>query len=146
MIKNMGDEKKRDHYYLSKETRDYILKYKEENSITKSKAVEEIIKEHEKFLRLSSKDMYKDIAKNITDNLKNEYGEEVKKSKQHSNSTDKNVQILIEMLNCFIMNNMKENDIVATTDITKTPILKRAEKEIERRIYENMYKKYGSID
>lgn len=138
---------KKENFYLYENDMSYISQIAEKNKcVSKSDSLRLILKEHEEFSRLSSKEMYKEIAKNITDNLKNEYGEEVRKSKQHSNNTDKNVQILIEMLNCFIMNNIKENDIVATTDMTKTPILKRAEKEIERRIYENMYKKYGSID
>lgn len=146
MINNTEDEKKREHYYLSKEIRDYILKYKEKNKLTKSKAIESIIKEHEEFSRLSSKEMYKEIAKNITENLKEEYGKEVKKSKQQSSNTDKNVQVLLEMFNCFILNNWKDTDVVMTTDITKSELLETSEKEIERRIYKGMYEKHGGID
>lgn len=45
-----------------------------------------------------------------------------------------------------MINNAKESDLIITTDVTKSEILEVSEKEIERRIYENMYKKYGSLD
>lgn len=143
---NITKENKKENFYLDTDSIKYMENYMALNSLKKSEALKKIIKEHEEFSKLSSKDMYKEIAKNITENLKYEYGKEVKKSKQHSSNTDKNVQVLLEMFNCFILNNWKDTDIVMTTDITKSELLETSEKEIERRIYKGMYKKHGGID
>lgn len=145
-MNDIKKETKKENFYLDKDNIKYIENYMNQNSLKKSEAIRKIIKEHEEYSKLSHKDMYKEIAKNITENLRDEYGKEVKKSKQHSHNTDKNVQVLIEMFNCFMINNAKESDLIITTDVTKSEILEVSEKKIERRIYENMYKKYGSLD
>ena len=136
----------KENFYLDTDSIKYIENYMALNSLKKSEALKKIIKDHEEFTKLSSKDMYKEIAKNITENLKDEYGKEVKKSKKHSLNTDKNVQVLLEMFNCFILNNWRDTDVVMTTDITKSEVYETVEKEIEGRIYQSMYEKYGSID
>ena len=143
---NIIKDNKKENFYLDTESIKYIENYMALNSLKKSESLKKIIKEHEEFSKLSSKDMYKEIAKNITENLKEEYGKEVKKSKQQSSNTDKNVQVLLEMFNCFILNNWRDTDIVVTTDITKSELLETSEKEIERRIYKGMYEKHGGID
>ena len=49
------------------------------------------------------------------------------------------------MLNCFLINNVKESDSFITTDDFKSPILEMAKETVQNRIYKNFYedhKKY----
>lgn len=108
------------HYYLSKDCIDYIDTIKYEEKTNASKALEQIIEEHKAY---KAKEQSAINTDELIENI------------------DSNTQILIEMLNFFMVNNAKESDTTITTDQFKSPMLILAEKEIERKILLKKHKK-----
>ena len=131
----------RSSYFLSKESLEYIAEYKEKNNLSsKAIALEQIISEHEK----NSKIKIKDTAKLMGSEIGKVLEDDIKKFKNSARETDKNVQILIEMLNGFLLKN--ENNIIATT--TGLASMKKesvpyqiAKEEVAKRIHRNKVKK-----
>lgn len=133
MSENTLSKNLKKHFYLSKKSIDYIEEIRNENNLNKSKALEKIIKEHKASSYLDKEDIHKKIADNIYKNFKDQVGKNINCAK----FTDKNVQILIEMFNAFLVNNAKECSTPITTDQFKSPVLVLAEKEVENRINKN---------
>lgn len=131
----------RSSYFLSKESLEYIEEYKEKNNLSsKAIALEQIISEHEK----NSKIKIKDTAKLMGSEIGKVLEDDIKKFKNSARETDKNVQVLIEMLNGFLLKN--ENNIIATT--TGLASMKKesvpyqiAKEEVAKRIHRNKVKK-----
>lgn len=95
--------KERIHFRIYKSLIDYVDKIKEKNNYTnRSQALEFIIKEHEKNQNLNMETMIDligdKVSKNIKDNMLT-----LKKSNNH---IDRNIQVLLEMMNGFYI---KEN-------------------------------------
>lgn len=132
---------KKENFYLSKDELDYIHEVMRENSLKKSEALKKIIKEHKASSHLDKEDIHKKIADNIYKNFKDQVGKDINCAR----ITDKNVQILIEIFNFFLVNNAKESDTVITTDQFKSPMLILAEKEIENRINKNHKMAKGTL-
>ena len=131
----------RSSYFLSKESLEYIEEYKKKNNLSsKAIALEQIISEHEK----NSKIKIKDTAKLMGNEIGKVLEDDIKKFKNSARETDKNVQVLIEMLNGFLLKN--ENNIIATT--TGLASMKKesvpyqiAKEEVAKRIHRNKVKK-----
>lgn len=131
----------RSSYFLSKESLEYIAEYKEKNNLSsKAIALEQIIYEHEK----NSKIKIKDTAKLMGNEIGKVLEDDIKKFKNSARETDKNVQIIIEMLNGFLLKN--ENNVIATT--TGLASMKKecvpyqiAKEEVSKRIHRNKIKK-----
>ncbi|MFQ8921913.1 MAG: hypothetical protein ACLR60_08470 [Clostridium paraputrificum] len=131
----------RSSYFLSKESLEYIEEYKKKNNLSsKAIALEQIISEHER----NSKIKIKDTAKLMGNEIGKVLEDDIKKFKNSARETDKNVQVLIEMLNGFLLKN--ENNIIATT--TGLASMKKesvpyqiAKEEVAKRIHRNKVKK-----
>lgn len=131
----------RSSYFLSKESLEYIEEYKKKNNLSsKAIALEQIISEHER----NSKIKIKDTAKLMGNEIGKALEDDIKKFKNSARETDKNVQVLIEMLNGFLLKN--ENNIIATT--TGLASMKKesvpyqiAKEEVAKRIHRNKVKK-----
>ncbi|CEK36626.1 hypothetical protein UMC2PCS14_00501 (plasmid) [[Clostridium] sordellii] len=141
MSENTLSKNLKKHFYLSKKSIDYIEEIRNENNLNKSKALEKIIKEHKASSYLDKEDIHKKIADNIYKNFKDQVGKDINCAR----ITDKNVQILIEIFNAFLVNNAKECSKPITTDQFKSPILVMAEKEIENRINKNHKMAKGTL-
>lgn len=139
--------KLRKGYCVSKETHEYLMKIKKENNLSSvSLALEMVVSEHEKRSRIKTEDTAKLMAKEIGKVLK----DDVDKFKVSGRETDKNVQILIEMLNGYLI---KEGigDIVTTTGLTtefamESPALKIAKEEVKKRLHRNKIMKANKIN
>ena len=111
---------KNKHFYLNEETLNYINDLKNKYKLSSaSKTLEKIIEEHKEF--------------------SNSYNQ------KEIENTEINTQIIIEMLNCFLINNVKDSDSFIKTDDFKSPILEMAKETVQNRIYKNFYedhKKY----
>ncbi len=128
---------KKENFYLYKSEIDYIKDYAEKNSLTKSEALRNILREHKQSSYILSDELHEKLSDGIYNNLKKDFAP--------IKFIDNNVSILKEMLNCFLINNVKESDNFITTDEFKSPILELAEKTIQDRIYKNYYKKNKEI-
>ncbi|CEK36535.1 hypothetical protein UMC2_34051 [[Clostridium] sordellii] len=140
----MATSKKKKLYYISSDTIKYIEQYKENNDIsTASKALETIIKNHKEVSKEKINSAYEILSRDISEQIKSCFSEELKKIKISSRASDKNTQIMLQLLNCILYNNLEWQDILISD--CKTPILEKAEKEIENEIMKKHYKKSGSM-
>lgn len=141
MSEQQSNLNKKENFYLSKDELDYIYEVMRNNSLKKSEALKKILKDHKASSYLDKEDIHKKIADNIYKNFKDQVGKDINCAK----ITDKNVQILIEIFNAFLVNNAKECSKPITTDQFKSPILVMAEKEIENRINKNHKMAKGTL-
>lgn len=141
MSEQQSNLNKKENFYLSKDELDYIYEVMRNNSLKKSEALKKILKDHKASSYLDKEDIHKKIADNIYKNFKDQVGKDINCAR----ITDKNVQILIEIFNAFLVNNAKECSKPITTDQFKSPILVMAEKEIENRINKNHKMAKGTL-
>ena len=135
MSESRGTSKK--SFYLYKSDEDYIKDYADKYSLNYSEALRNILKEHRHNSYVTSDELHERLSEGIYNNLKNDFSP--------IRFIDNNISILIEMFNCFLINNVKENDSFITTDDFKSPILELAEKTVQDRIYKNYYKKNKEV-
>lgn len=140
----MRESKSSKHYYITNKSIKYIEKYKEDNNIpTVSGALDNIIKEHQDVSKEKINSAYEILSRDISEQIKSCFSEELKKIKISSRASDKNTQIMLQLLNCILYNNLEWQDILISD--CKTPILEKAEKEIENEIRKNHYKNSRSM-
>lgn len=116
-------------YMLSKKNVDYIEDLKEKRDLKyNSEALDLIIREHRTNSDMTTEVMIKLIGEKLAEQLKTE----LLGIKKASNETDKNTQIIIELLNgLFVKNGYKT---LATTDDIKCETIDRTRKIVEERI------------
>lgn len=135
------------HFTISEDTLNYLKKVKNENNLSSiSLSLEMVVSEHEKRSRIKTEDTAKLMAKEIGKVLK----DDVDKFKVSARETDKNVQILIEMLNGYLVKS-GISDIVTTTGLTtefamESPALKIAKEEVKKRLHRNKIMKANKIN
>lgn len=109
---------------------DYLIQIKAENHLSSlAKACEFVISEH----RAKKLNQNEDIANLIVAKLDNKYQNTFTRIRLASNGADKNIQIIMEILNSFIYNQDEEIKFIPT-NIIKTPLLKDAEDRVGDRI------------
>lgn len=124
-------------YMLSENSIEYISEVKEENNLKyNSDALELIIREHK-----SNSDAGADyIIKYISESIKDLMKSELKKIKIASNNSDKNTEILIELLNgFFVKSNLGK---LATTDMIESEAVKHAREKVIKRTEARTLRKY----
>lgn len=116
-------------YMLSKKNVDYIEELKEKRDLKyNSEALDLIIREHRTNSDMTTEVMIKLIGEKLAEQLK----AELLGIKKASNASDKNTQIIIELLNgLFVKNGYK---LLATTDDIKCETIDRTRKIVEDRI------------
>ncbi|MBS6503422.1 MAG: hypothetical protein KH415_17690 [Clostridium sp.] len=123
----MAREKKM--FVVSKENLNYIEEVKEKNHLKyNSEALELIIREHRNNSDITTEVMINLIGEKISEKLK----VELLGIKKASNESDKNTQIIIELLNgLFVKSGYK---ILATTGDIKCKAIDNATEFVEKRI------------
>ena len=135
------------HFTIGEDTLNYLKKVKKENNLSSvSLALEMVVTEHEKRSRIKTEDTAKLMAKEIGKVLK----DDVNKFKLSAKETDKNVQILIELLNGFLIKS-GTGAIVTTTGLTtdiamESPALQIAKDEVKKRIHRNKIMKASKVN
>ena len=90
----------RKEYKMTEKNVEYIEEVKEKNNLKySSEALDLIIREHRQNSDITTEAMIKIIAKEVADQIKGD----MKEIKNVSNDTDRNTQILIEMINGFFV-------------------------------------------
>ena len=116
-------------YMLSKKNVDYIEELKEKRDLKyNSEALDLIIREHRTNSDMTTEIMIKLIGEKLAEQLK----VELLGIKKASNETDKNTQIIIELLNGLFVKS--GYDILATTDDIKCEAIDRTREVVEKRI------------
>lgn len=137
----------RNHFIIDEDTLNYLKKVKKENNLSSvSLALEMVVTEHEKRSKIKTEDTAKLMAKEIGKVLK----DDVNKFKLSAKETDKNVQILIELLNGFLIKS-GTGAIVTTTGLTtdiamESPALQIAKDEVKKRIHRNKIMKASKVN
>lgn len=123
----MAREKKM--FVVSKENLNYIEEVKEKNHLKyNSEALELIIREHKNNSDITTEVMINLIGEKLSEKLK----AELLGIKKASNESDKNTQIIIELLNgLFVKSGYK---ILATTGDIKCKAIDNATEFVEKRI------------
>lgn len=128
----------RRNFYVSDSSNKYIEEYKVKNNLpNRSKALESIILEHKTNSNLTSDYVYDVIAQKLSQHIKSELNSMIYSSR----ASDRNSQVLIEMLNALIINTTDENFRDITTNKLKSSMLEASENEVERKILKNICKK-----
>lgn len=128
-------------YMMSKKNLEYIDEVKEKHNLKyNSEALDLIIREHRISSDISTENKIKMIAKEVSELIKSD----LKGIKKASNSSDRNSQVIIELLNGFCV--AKQYGRLATREDNFAPAVKKAENfiddKLEREIRKNMYNKF----
>ena len=131
----------RKEYKMTEKNVEYIEEVKEKNNLKySSEALDLIIREHRQNSDITTEAMIKIIAKEVAEQIKFD----MKEIKNVSNDTDRNTQILIEMINGFFV--ISDYRRLATTEDIIAPALTRASELVDKRkeakIIKGLYKKY----
>ena len=133
--------RKEKHYWVTEKNIEYIEEVKDKNNLKyNSEALDLIIREHRQNSDITTEAMIKLIAKEVSEQIKLDF----KGIKKASNDTDRNTQILLEMINGFFV--ISEYGRLATTEDVIAPALTRASELVDKRkeakIIKGLYKKY----
>ena len=115
-------------FVISNKNLEYLGEVKEKNNLKyNSEALDLIIREHRQNSDITTEAMIKIIAKEVAEQIKFDM-KEIKKS---SNDTDRNTQILLELINGFFV--ISEYGRLATTEDIIAPALPRAIDLVDKR-------------
>ena len=129
----------RKDYMVSEKNLEYIEEVKEKNDFKySSEALDLIIREHRENEKMSIKMLREYLANEISEALKGEFKMLMKVNK----FTDKNTQVIIEMLNGMFIK--EEYGKIITTNEEVCKALTIAENNVEERINKN-YKKANRL-
>lgn len=127
--------RKKKDFMFSEKNLEYIEEVKEKNDFKySSEALDLIIREHRENEKMSIKMLREYLASEVSEALKGEFKMLMKVNK----FTDKNIQVLIEMLNGMFIK--EEYGKIITTNEEVCKALTIAENTVEERINKN-YKK-----
>lgn len=120
--------RKEKHYWVTEKNIEYIEEVKEKNNLKyNSEALDLIIREHRQNSDITTEAMIKLIAREVSEQIKLDF----KGIKKASNDTDRNTQILLEMINGFFV--ISEYGRLATTEDVIAPALTRASELVDKR-------------
>ncbi|CUO51359.1 hypothetical protein [Clostridium disporicum] len=120
--------RKEKHYWVTEKNIEYIEEVKDKNNLKyNSEALDLIIREHRQNSDITTEAMIKLIAKEVSEQIKLDF----KGIKKASNDTDRNTQILLEMINGFFV--ISEYGRLATTEDVIAPALTRASELVDKR-------------
>lgn len=118
----------RKEYKMTQKNLEYIEEIREKNNLKyNSEALDLIIREHRQNSDITTEAMIKLIAKEVSEQIKLDF----KGIKKASNDTDRNTQILLEMINGFFV--ISEYGRLATTEDVIAPALTRASELVDKR-------------
>ena len=118
----------RKEYKMTEKNLEYIEEVKEKNNLKyNSEVLDLIIREHRQNSDITTEAMIKLIAKEVSEQIKLDF----KGIKKASNDTDRNTQILLEMINGFFV--ISEYGRLATTEDVIAPALTRASELVDKR-------------
>ncbi|WNS78824.1 hypothetical protein RRU94_02445 [Domibacillus sp. DTU_2020_1001157_1_SI_ALB_TIR_016] len=140
------DKKIQKRYYLDPQWHEYIESHGNNSSI----ALETILKQHKEYsnnmfdLRFITNQIKLELLQEIDNGIKKNVEVEMKRIRLGTNNTDRNTQVLIELLQGFMVASNK--DTITTTDLYKPDFLVEAETVVHERIANLKQKKHSKGD
>jgi len=129
-------EKQYKHFYIDKDFLEYLSEIKKGNNLSSmNQAINLVLKEHKEKSATTIELMIKIIANEVAKELKGE----LTKIIRGINSSDRNTQIVMEMLNgLFIKNSVGE---ILVSNVVKSEGLEMAEEAVRKRISKSRVRK-----
>lgn len=125
------EPKKQTGLRLRQSTIDYLTEYKEQHQLSSlTKATELIINEH----RVATLSQNEDIANRVIEKFESKYGNTLTRIRLASNAADVNIQILMEIINSFAVNNTFDIGEFVSIATMKAPVLEEAEHTTKSKI------------
>lgn len=149
--------KSRRSFYLSDDDLGYILDYqKKHKNSSRNDALSSILNEHKSNSQVPMQSMYEFLAKQIAQELKNQLQNEIadkvistlkpqlKSLKGASSATNKDTQILLELINGIYFK--EQYGMIPPIDGVPTEAYKLSKEQIETKIAKQHYKNSGTLD
>ena len=131
IIMTNKEPKKQTGLRLRESTIDYIIDYKETHHLSSmTKAAEMIFDEH----RAASMNQNEDIANRVIEKFESKYGNALTRIRIGTNAADINIQILMEIINSFAVNNAFDIGEFVSIATMKAPVLEQAEHTTKTKI------------
>ena len=134
---------------ISKDSLQYLKDFAEERGLKKPNvALEYILKDYEDLdkqrfdLRFVANSLKDEIIKEVRGAIKEEVAEEMKRIRLGTNNTDRNTQLLIELLQAKLV--ADNNNTLVFTDTYKPDFLTEAEEVVQERISNRVQKKHSN--
>lgn len=129
-------EKQYKHFYIDKDFLEYLSEIKKRNNLSSmNQAINLVLKEHKEKSATTIELMIKIIANEVAKELKGE----LTKIIRGINSSDRNTQIVMEMLNGLFIK--KDIGYINTSDIVKSEGLELSEESVKKRISKSRVRK-----
>lgn len=130
-IRMAVDERNRFRVTLSDEVMDYLDDIKEDNGFKfNGEAITFLVNEHRKLKKNEWSLNY--IAQAVTENLYHNLKEELTRIRLGTNNTDRNTQILIELINGIMIHDSVDD--IITSDTLESKGLETAKRTVQERI------------
>ena len=138
----MSTQKERKHFYLDKNSIDYINQFAEKNNLRPSKALQQIILEHS--------NQNQELLELIKKAVKEVVQEDLNRIRAGTNLADRNSRMILEFMNHYFVVNkfqqlittekLKSSGIIEAEQVVKNQIsearLKKLEREQKRQLHE----------
>lgn len=116
---------------LQQSTIDYIISYQQQHNLSSmTMAVENIFAEH----RAANMSQNEDIANRVIEKFESKYGNALTRIRLGTNAADVNIQILMEIINSFAINNTFDIGEFVPISTMKAPVLEQAEHTTKSKI------------
>lgn len=126
-------------FRFSEESWEYIQEYARKNNIPyNNRVINYIVEEHKEFTSLNE-DKEQEFVERISEKISKEINDEIRRIRLGTNNTDRNTQIIIELLNSYFVQN-DINSLISTADM-KNEALKLAEDAVQKRIQKQKQKR-----
>lgn len=134
---------------ISKDRLQYLKDFAEQKGLKKpSVALDYILKDYAELdmqrfdLRFVANSLKEEIIKEVRSAIKEEVAEEMKRIRLGTNNTDRNTQLLIELLQAKLV--ADNNNTLVFTDTYKPDFLTEAEEVVQERISNKVQKKHSN--
>ncbi|MGG3881420.1 hypothetical protein [Bacillus smithii] len=127
----MSTQKERKHFYLDKNSIDYINQFAEKNNLRPSKALQQIILEHS--------NQNQELLELIKKAVKEVVQEDLNRIRAGTNLADRNSRMILEFMNHFFV--AKKHQELITTEKFKSRAIIEAEQVVKKQIAEARLKK-----
>lgn len=134
---------------ISKDSLQYLKDFAEQKGLKKPNiALDYILKDYAELdmqrfdLRFVANSLKDEIIKEVRGAIKEEVAEEMKRIRLGTNNTDRNTQLLIELLQAKLV--ADNNNTLVFTDTYKPDFLTEAEEVVQERISNRVQKKHSN--
>lgn len=117
-------------FRLSEASEKYLQEYATKNGINMTAAIEKIIAEHRQYYD----GFLEALSDKIMTRINAKYENLLTRVRLGANGADRNIQVVLEVLNTILYNSDMKDVEPVSTDVLKSPVLSSAEETVRKRI------------